>query len=287
MMKHFLMITNTYKDVKGRLTEELAAYIQKKGGTCHCFFSSGETLDEAAPGREELPEDIDCVLVLGGDGTLIRAAARLVGSGFPLIGVNLGTLGYLCELEEGSVFAAIDQLMAGNYMIEERMMLAGSGGESDREQVCGIALNDIVLHRAGPMSVVSLVVYINGEYLHTFRADGIILSTPTGSTGYNMSAGGPIVDPKAQMILITPINAHNLSSRSIVVSAEDEIVIEIGRRRSQGDEAVEVSFDGDHATRLAVGERLSVHRATATARICKLSNKSFLEILSKKMQAYT
>ena len=282
-MKHFLMITNTYKDEGHRLTDELAACIREKGGICHCFISSGETLVEAAPDHKDIPEETDCVLVLGGDGTLIRAAARLVGSGLPLIGVNLGTLGYLCELEESSVFAAIDQLMADNYVIEERMMLAGSDGE----KISGIALNDIVLHRTGPMSVVSLIVYVNGEYLHTFRADGIILSTPTGSTGYNMSAGGPIVDPKAQMILVTPINAHNLNSRSIVVGADEEIVIEIGRRRSQGDEVVEVSFDGDHAARLSVGEKILIRRAMATARILKLSNKSFLELLSKKMQAYT
>lgn len=286
-MKHFLMITNTYKDEGHRLTDALAAYIREKGGTCHCFFSGGETLIEAAPDHKDIPGETDCVLVLGGDGTLIRAAARLVGSRLPLIGVNLGTLGYLCELEESSVFTAIDQLMADGYMIEERMMLAGSSGEYDGERISGIALNDIVLHRTGPMSVVSLLVYVNGEYLHTFRADGIILSTPTGSTGYNMSAGGPIVDPKAQMILITPINAHNLNSRSIVVGADDEIVIEIGRRRSQGDEAVEVSFDGNHAIRLSVGERFRICRATATTRICKLSHQSFLELLSKKMQTYT
>ncbi len=132
-----------------------------------------------------------------------------------------------------------------------------------------------------------MIVSVNGEYLHTFRGDGIILSTPTGSTGYNMSAGGPIVDPKAELILITPINAHNLNSRSIVLGPEDEVAIEIGKRRSQKDELVEVSFDGDNAVRLEVGDRFMIRKAGHTARICKLSKKSFLEILSKKMQTYT
>lgn len=286
-MKHFLIITNTYKDTGLRLTDGLSAYIREHGGTCHCFCSAGEDLTEAAPKVEEIPKETECVIVLGGDGTLIRAAARLVDSRLPLIGVNLGTLGYLCELEESNVFAAIDQLMAEEYMIEQRMMLTGHGIKSGREVAAGLALNDIVIHRTGPLSVVSLIVYVNGEYLHTFRADGIILSTPTGSTGYNMSAGGPIVDPKAQMILITPINAHNLNSRSIVIGAEDEVVIEIGWRRSQKDETVEVSFDGDNAVKLKVGDRFMIRKAADTARICKLSNKSFLEILSKKMQTYT
>lgn len=286
-MRHFLIITNTYKDEGGKLTESLCAYIRGKGGTCDSFFSAGENLSAAAPRIDEISADTDCVIVLGGDGTLIRAASRLVDSRLPLIGVNLGTLGYLCELEENNVFAAIDQLMAEDYVIEERMMLTGHGIAAGEEVAEGVALNDIVIHRTGALSVVSLIVYVNGEYLNTFRADGMILSTPTGSTGYNMSAGGPIVDPKAQMILITPINAHNLNSRSIVIGAEDEVVVEIGKRRSQKDETVEVSFDGDNAVKLTVGDRFMIKKAKDTARICKLSNKSFLEILSKKMQVYT
>ncbi len=286
-MKHFLIITNTNKDADLRLTGKLQAYIADKGGTSTVFTSKGETVEGAAPRVEDIPKDTELVLVLGGDGTLIRAAAQLVDSRLPLIGVNMGTLGYLCELEESNVYAAIDQLMEDAYMVEERMMLSGSGVKAGKTVAEGTALNDIVIHRTGALSVVSLIVYVNGEYLNTFRADGIILSTPTGSTGYNMSAGGPIVDPKAEMLLITPINAHNLSSRSIVVGAEDEVVVEIGERRSQKDEMVEVSFDGDNAVRLEVGDRFMIRKAKHTARICKLSKKSFLEILSKKMQAYT
>ena len=287
LRRHFLIITNTYKDENGRLTGELAAYIRKKDGECDCFYSDGERKSEAAPALDKMDPATDCVMVLGGDGTLIRAASRLVDSRIPLIGVNLGTVGYLCELEESNVFDAVDRLMADDCMVEERMMLTGAGILGGVREEYGVALNDIVIHRTGELSVVSLIVYVNGEYLHTFRADGIIVSTPTGSTGYNMSAGGPIVDPKAQMILITPINAHNLNSRSIVIGAEDEVVVEIGRRRSQKDETLEVSFDGDTAARLVVGDKFSIRKASDTTRILKLSNKSFLEILSKKMQVYT
>ena len=286
LMRHFLIITNTYKDENGRLTGELAAYIRKKGGECDCFYSDGERKSEAAPALDKMDPATDCVMVLGGDGTLIRAASRLVDSRIPLIGVNLGTVGYLCELEESNVFDAVDRLMADDCMVEERMMLTGAGILGGVREEYGVALNDIVIHRTGELSVVSLIVYVNGEYLHTFRADGIIVSTPTGSTGYNMSAGGPIVDPKAQMILITPINAHNLNSRSIVIGAEDEVVVEIGRRRSQKDETLEVSFDGDTAARLVVGDKFSIRKASDTTRILKLSNKSFLEILSNGRQKY-
>ena len=186
-MKNFLIITNYYKDSEARLTNHIKEYIEKKGGSCSTFFSNGETPGEAAPHREDIPENTQGVLVLGGDGTLIRAAAALVKSRLPLIGVNLGTLGYLCELEEKDVFAAVDKLMKDDYMVEERMMLGGYGIKGGEILPADIALNDVVIHRTGALSVVNLIVYVNGEYLNTFRADGIIISTPTGSTGYNMS----------------------------------------------------------------------------------------------------
>lgn len=286
-MKHFLLITNSFKDEGLTLTKKLKLYIEEKGGSALIFVSNGEEANKAAPKESEIPEETECVLVLGGDGTLIRAASALVKSRLPLIGINLGTLGYLCELERKDAFRAVDLLMEDNCMIEERMMLDGYGIKAESKVAASVALNDIVIHRTGSLSVVNLIVYVNGEYLNTFHADGIILSTPTGSTGYNMSAGGPIVDPKAQMILITPINAHNLNSRSIVIGAEDEVMVEIGKRRSQKDEMVEVSFDGNNAVKLEVGDRFIVHRATDTAKICKLRKESFLEILRKKMQAYT
>ena len=149
------------------------------------------------------------------------------------------------------------------------------------------AFNDIVIHRTGALQIVSLIVYVNGEYLNTFHADGIIIATPTGSTGYSMSAGGPIVDPKAKLLLLTPISSHELNSKSIVVGADDEIIVEVGTRRPERDEIVEVSFDGDRSVKLGVGDQIVVHRAKESSRILKLSKISFLEILRKKMQTYS
>lgn len=286
-MKHFLIITNSFKDAGLELTGKLKQYIEERGGSAVSFVSNGEEAEKAAPKETEIPADTEGVIVLGGDGTLIRAASALVKSGLPLVGINMGTLGYLCELEEKDAFLAVKLLMEDTYLLEERMMLDGYGIKDGSKVAANVALNDVVIHRTGALSVVNLIVYVNGEYLNTFHADGIIISTPTGSTGYNMSAGGPIVDPKARMILITPINAHNLNSRSIVIGAEDEVMVEIGKRRSQKDETVEVSFDGDNAVKLEVGDKVIVHRAKDTAKICKFSKESFLEILRRKMQAYT
>lgn len=285
-MKHFLIITNSFKDKNLKLTKEIKAYIEEKGGSCIFFTSTGEEPKNAAPEAVDIPKETECAIVLGGDGTLIRAASKLVDSNLPLIGVNMGTLGYLCELEESGVFHAIDQLMEDAYIMEERLMLQGYALKKNESTPKKIALNDVVIHRTGALSVVNLIVSVNGEYLNTFNADGVIISTPTGSTGYSMSAGGPIVDPKAKMILITPINAHNLNAKSIVIEADDEVMIEIGARRFQKDETVEVSYDGDDAVKLEVGDKIIIRRADATAHICKLSKESFLEILRKKMQTY-
>ncbi len=283
-MRHFLIITNAYKDKDLKLTHELVDYICQKGGTAKYLLSDihhnlSNHMDQAS-----IPPDTDCIMVIGGDGTLIRAATKVEILQIPMIGVNLGTLGYLCEVEAATVFHAVDRLMEDDYVREDRMMLTGYKHRQEEERV---ALNDIVIHRTSDLSILSLLVYVNGELLNTYHADGIIVATPTGSTAYNMSAGGPIVDPKAKVILLTPINAHNLNSKSIVLDANDIIEIQIGTRRAERDEEACVSFDGDKVEQLAVGDRFVISQAQNVATICKLSNKSFLELLRKKMESYT
>ena len=285
-MKHFFIITNSYKDKDLMLTKSMQDYIETKGGRCGYYVSRGEENDSDSVDVETLPDQLDLIFVIGGDGTLIRAARDTASKNVPLIGVNLGTLGYLCELEEATVFSAIDQIMEDQFMLEARMRLCGyviQSGSPLKEQT---ALNDIVIHRSGALQLVRLVVYVNGQYLNTIEGDGVIVCTPTGSTGYNLSAGGPIVDPKARMILITPINSHALNAKSIVIGAEDEVVVEIGERRHEGDEQVVVSFDGDHCAKLDVGDRIVIRQAQEDCRILKLARLSFLEILRKKMQTY-
>lgn len=159
-----------------------------------------------------------------------------------------------------------------------------SGCKVGEPESMRLALNDIVIHWTGDMSMLRLYVHVNGKPLNTYEADGILVATPTGSTGYNLSAGGPIVEPKARMLLLTPINAHDVNARSIVLGDEDVIEIEVGTRRYQEDERACVSFDGDTTIELRVGDKIRIARAPDTVRICKLNNQSFLEILRKKMQ---
>lgn len=298
-MKNFIVITNAYKDKNFRLTNQIVDYISDKGGKAKSLVSIVESPNGKDFDVNQIPDDTECILVLGGDGTLIRAATRVENLSIPLLGVNLGTLGYLCELEETNVFSAIDKLMADdcvdehttddngredNYMIEERLMITGHKDGIEEKRA---ALNDIVIHRTGELQMLSLNVYVNGEFLNTYHADGIIVATPTGSTGYNMSAGGPIVDPKGNLLLLTPNNAHNLNSKSIVLSADDIIEIEMGSRRWQKDEKACVSFDGDNVAELKVGDRFVIRKSDNSTKICKINKRSFLEILRKKMELYT
>lgn len=283
-MRQFYIVTNQQKDKELKLTKEVQAYIEERGGVCTYGLNR-------VPGPEgylnlkpsEIPEGMECVICIGGDGTMIRAARDLVETGIPVIGVNRGHVGYLCELDCETVFPAINQLMAGSFVVENRMLLSGYCVKEGQRQQEHLALNDIVIHRAGLLQVVNLIIYVNGQYLNTYSSDGIIIATPTGSTAYSMSAGGPIVDPKAELLLITPICPHGLNSKSIVLGAEDEIVVEIGSRNEDAREETEVSFDGDQSFRLAEGDRIVIRRARPRTRILKLSTLSFLEILRKKI----
>ena len=268
-MNKFYVITNKSKDVEMETTLHIQNYIREKGKQC-------VLADEV----DEFPSDVDCILVLGGDGTLIRAARELRSFDVPMLGINLGTLGYLTEMEIQNLEAGLDQLLANDVFVEERMMLKGvlNGQLEDT------ALNDIVLTRFGSLHLICFNIYVNGELLNSYQADGVIVSTPTGSTGYNLSAGGPIVEPTASMIVITPICSHALNTSSIVLSADDEIVLEVAWGRDGNVEEAGISFDGDRNVEVRTGDRIVIQKAVEKTKLLKLSKVSFLETLREKMK---
>lgn len=276
-MKNFFLITNKAKDPDGSYTERIAEYLKAHGAAVSCavFCRMAEHM--------EVPEKMECVIVLGGDGTLLKAARDMIEYEIPLIGVNLGTLGYLAEVEVSSIEQALHMLLAGEYTQEKRMMLTGRVFHKEDREVHDFALNDIVISRCGPLQILNFDIYVNGKFLNGYSADGIIVATPTGSTGYNMSAGGPIVEPSASLILLTPICPHTLNTRSIILSSEDEVTIAIPEGREKTIQTVEASFDGTHKVTLQTGDKIMIKRASKTTGILKLNTESFLEILHKKM----
>lgn len=281
-MKHFFVISRDQRQKYIKVIDEIMAYIVEKGGSCTCGFNP----EDGSDGEIPVPRDTQCILTVGGDGTLIRAAQNTVGRDIPLLGVNCGHLGYLCDLDEDSVYAAIDSLFEDDYEVEERMMLSGYIRDENGKQRSepARALNDIVLRSPAGLQVINLTVSVNGEYLYTYNCDGMIFSTPTGSTAYNLSANGPIADPRTELILITPINPHTLNARSIVIDHQSQVYAKLNVRRRDEEETAQVSFDGSNEQILHPGETLVLHKAVEKSRMIRFNKMNYLERIRSKMQ---
>ena len=288
-MNRFYVITNSEKDKNLETTGRIYDYLKSRGCECTVREYQGKGQPQEAHFRYTdeawIPEGTECILVLGGDGTLIQAARDTVDRKIPLLGINLGTLGYLAEIEKSGIPDALDSLLLDNYTIEPRMLLEGSVYRETGGVIKNIALNDIVVNRAGALRVIDYEICVNGEYLNRYSADGMIVSTPTGSTGYSLSAGGPIVSPMASMIVVTPICPHTLTARSIVLSGGDRVAIHIGPGRRSGNEEAFVTFDGEVSVPVETGEYVEIQRSEKTVNILKISRISFLEVLRNKMRA--
>lgn len=277
-MDQFFIITNTAKDPSFTHTGMIRDYLTAKGKTC--ILSSDTGRQKTRDGfRADIPERTDCVIVLGGDGTMLEAAHDVFRRDIPVLGVNLGTVGYLAEIGMQEIGSFLDRLIAGDYRVEQRMMLYGGLGDGFSHS----ALNDIVIARYGSVSMNLFHVYVNGLLLNSYHADGIILSTPTGSTGYNLSAGGPIIDPVAKMILMTPICPHTMTTRSIVLSEDAVVDVEIGSAHDGAVQEVEISFDNACKRRLHSGDRVTVRRSAHTTGVIRFNRISFLETLHRKL----
>ena len=252
MLKKFWIVTNDGKDTNHAVTEKVKELLEIAGRSCILCEKDAEKNII----RERIPDMIDCA-------------------------INMGTLGYLTEVEVSNLAEDITQMLKGDYLYEERMMLEGMFPNGKKD----VALNDIVVSRKGDdLRIIYFKLFVNGELLNSYEADGIIISTPTGSTAYNMSAGGPIVEPTASLTVITPICSHALNTRSIVLSSDDEIVIEIGEGRRGNIEKVLVTFDGATSVPLETGDRLTICKAKESTKIMKINKISFLEILRRKMK---
>ena len=280
-MKNFLIATNFIKDENLIFTSKIEDYIAMHGGKSHRIIGGVEK-DFNCPLNEE---SFDCVIALGGDGTILKVSRDLRDLQIPIVGVNLGTLGFLAEVEPEQIFTVLDRLMADDYEMEKRMNIKGSiyKAGSNTPVSSDIALNDIVISRAGFSRIIGLKIYVNGRVMDIYEADGVIVSTPTGSTGYNLSAGGPIVCPKTDIMIVTPISPHSLTSKSIVFSSADEIVIEVLKMRKAQEEEAIVNFDGQQGTQLSAGDRIVISKSDTVTQMIKLFDVSFYEVLREKI----
>lgn len=225
-------------------------------------------------------KDADLLICFGGDGTILHASKAATRAGVPILGVNIGTMGFMAELES-SELKLLRRLAEDDFTVEERMMLhvrAEREGELLLEED---ALNDAVITKGAVARIVQMAVSCDDVEIMSFGGDGVIVSTPTGSTAYSMSAGGPIVEPTAQNIIITPICAHDMRTKTVVTSSQRVITVEIGRI---GRKSAFLSVDGGRALRLNTGDRLTITRSEYATKLVHLSERSFFEILKNKFK---
>ncbi len=282
-MEHFYLIANPTKDAELKTAHSIRDYLTGRGKTCIIDVGARKKGQEGYTYNGRISAETDCIIVLGGDGTLLQAATDLAERRIPFLGINMGTLGFLAEVGKTEFEGALDKLIKNEYEIEERMMLAGKSFNR-REMIDeAVALNDIVITRKGSLQIINLNIYVNGQFLHRYHADGVIAATPTGSTGYSLSAGGPVVEPGAELIVLSPICPHSMQSRSIVLSPKDTVTVEIESGRDGEIQEVEAIFDGCHKVALCTGEKIEIRKSGQTTGIVKLSQVSFLEVLHRKM----
>jgi NAD+ kinase len=246
-------------------TEEMSA----KGA------SRGHSEDETS-----IPDTVDWVAVLGGDGTLLGAARKVGRYGLPILGINLGGLGFLTEIPAKRLYTDMERLIAGDIDIETRLMLQGRVIRDGDEFCCFSALNDIVVNKGALARIIELSVSIDDRFLTTFRADGLIISTPTGSTGHNLSAGGPILYPDLEALIVTPICPFTLTHRPIILPGMSNIEI----RMAAPSEEVLLTFDGQVGFDLVDHDRVIVSKSEKKLKLIKSPNQDYFDILRTKLK---
>ena len=284
-MKHVVMTPNPYRDRTFRYAREAEQILRAAGissKTCLSFdvdknFELPEDM-ETAPLDEALKE-AECLICFGGDGTILHASKAASAANVPILGVNIGTLGFMAELESSEI-PLLARLATDEYQIDERMMLHVCLRRDGNIVFEDTALNDAVITKGAVARVIQISASFDEVEAIHFNGDGIVVATPTGSTAYSMSAGGPVVEPSARNILLTPICAHDMQTRGIVVSAERKVRISVGRilRRNAF-----LSVDGGRAVKVFTGDTIEISASRQTTRLIHLKDKRFFEIIKNKL----
>ena len=277
-MNNFFIIANKQKDINLEITEQIRHHISRLGAVCNIYDQYDRDVSSI-----DIPEETQCILVIGGDGTILAAARMLVGSNIPLLGINLGTLGFLADVNLADLSKTLDLLLQDQYQVENRIMLTAEVYKQGKKAATYIALNDFNINRFGASRVIGLKVGINGSVIDRYRADGVIVCTPTGSTGYNLSAGGPIINPTCKNFVITPICPHSLTARSNVLAKEDIVTVEVEQIRSNIKEEAIISFDGREGLSLFPGDQVKIYKSQEVTPFIKATEVSFVQILKEKL----
>lgn len=281
MIKSVGLIINHRKKQPIILGKEIITWFANRGIFVYAPLEDGEAL-EIKPEfmLPQLDKNVDCVISLGGDGTFLRAARLMAPHGVPVLGINMGTLGFLTEIEMSEIQEALGKIISQQYYIEDRMMLKAEVIREDEVVNSFVGLNDVVVNKGPLARLNTLEIYAQQEFVATFKADGLIISSPTGSTAYSLSAGGPIVYPDIQVIILTPVCPHTLHSRPIVIPADKSVRVVIARQQSES----MLTIDGQYCIKLLNGDEVVVGKAPYYAKLIRLKEHQFFSILREKLK---
>ena len=286
-----ILSSNPFRDRGMKAARQAASILEKDGVECRFCLP----FDLGAVNPPEMPRDIefkhleqelpgaDVLICFGGDGTILHAAKDATIHNVPILGVNLGNIGFMAELEE-SELNMVSRIATRNFSIEERMMLQVRVYRGKQLIYDQIALNDAVISKGSIARVAELDVSADGVLICQLSGDGVVVATPTGSTAYSMSAGGPIVEPASDNLVVTPVCAHQLSARPMVMAPDRTITVQLPRRSRK---SVYLSVDGGKALRISGNDRVEICRAECCTRLVKLSGKNFYQLLNQKLGGYT
>lgn len=276
------IIVNTSKDRDLKVTSSITKWLEEK--SCEVIVSKiiADELKRPELGysQTEMYKQCDFVIVLGGDGTLLGAARQILWLQTPILGINMGHLGFITEVEKNDIYICLEKILNKQYKLEDRMMLEAVVIKEEKKVETFYCLNDVGITRGTLTRMVKLKTFVNDSYIDTYYGDGLLVSTPTGSTAYSLSAGGPIISPDVKVILLTPVCPHSLSSRSLVVSDEDTIKIEI----IDNYQDVHLTADGQQGYKLRNGDRVIIKKAPFFAKLIKVSNRNFYDVLRTKLR---
>jgi len=279
-MQHIAIIYKRSRPDAEALANELKDWLERQQS--QVFIAQNIDDSNVACGYQkiEIPRPVDIAVVLGGDGTFLSVARFLENRTTPVIGVNLGGLGFLTEITKETCYRELQEILNGKYEIEERMRLQVSTRRNDREIFRQSVLNDVVINKGALARIVDLMIHIDGRYLTHYRADGLIFATPTGSTAYNLSAGGPIVYPTARSTILTPICPFTLTNRPIILPSDVVVEVELGERIKD----VTLTCDGQVGCQLAASDKIFISEAANPLRLLKTPAVDYFEILRTKLK---
>lgn len=279
-MKNIGIISKPGKPEPPDILKELIPWLTGKGFNVFIDRETSEVMGIKGCSRSEMPGLVDVVVVLGGDGTMLGAARLVAEKGIPILGVNLGGLGFITEVNRSDIFTAIETMLKGECSVEERIMIQADIVRNGEVMTTYTVLNDVVITKGALARIIDLETYVDHSYVTTFKSDGLIISTPTGSTAYNLSAGGPIVHPVLDCIVLTPICPHTLTNRPIVLSGDS--LIEVGLRSESED--VFLTLDGQIGVSLEKGDVVEVKKSPHKTRLFLPCERDYFQVLREKLK---